>query len=62
MTPHPKGNYAVVNGHNMCCEIHGAGRPLVLLHGGLMTIDAMGPILELKQMRLQLGPASGPTA
>src|SRR5262245_36240846 len=27
-------------------EIHGGGRPLVLLHGGLMTIDLnFGPVL-----------------
>src|ERR1039458_3515298 len=31
--------YAPVNGLNMYYEIHGAGRPLILLHGGLLTID-----------------------
>jgi pimeloyl-ACP methyl ester carboxylesterase len=31
--------YAAVNGLNMYYEIHGTGRPLVLLHGGLSTID-----------------------
>jgi len=31
--------YAPVNGLRMYYEVHGAGRPLVLLHGGLLTID-----------------------
>jgi pimeloyl-ACP methyl ester carboxylesterase len=31
--------YALVNGLKMYYEVHGSGRPLVLLHGGLMTID-----------------------
>jgi pimeloyl-ACP methyl ester carboxylesterase len=29
----------------MYYEIHGTGRPLLLLHGAFMTIDALGPIL-----------------
>jgi pimeloyl-ACP methyl ester carboxylesterase len=29
----------------MYYEVHGEGRPLVLLHGAYMTVDAMGPIL-----------------
>lgn len=33
------GTYAQVNGLNMYYEVHGAGRPIVLLHGGLLTID-----------------------
>jgi len=32
-------SYAQVNGLNMYYEIHGTGRPLVLLHGNLSTID-----------------------
>lgn len=32
-------SYAQVNGLNMYHEIHGTGRPLVLLHGNLSTID-----------------------
>lgn len=31
--------YAAVNGLRMYYEVHGEGRPLVLLHGGLLTID-----------------------
>jgi pimeloyl-ACP methyl ester carboxylesterase len=30
---------------SMYYEIHGAGRPLLLLHGAYMTIDMMGPLL-----------------
>jgi pimeloyl-ACP methyl ester carboxylesterase len=33
------GSYASVNGLNMYYEIHGSGEPLVLLHGGLSTIE-----------------------
>ena len=36
-----------MNGVQLYYEIHGAGRPLVLLHGGFMTIDLnWGPLLE----------------
>jgi pimeloyl-ACP methyl ester carboxylesterase len=39
--------YATVNGLRLYYEIHGSGRPLVLLHGGLLTIDLnFGPLLE----------------
>lgn len=38
--------YAPVNGLRMYYEIHGTGRPLVLLHGGLLTIDlSFGSVL-----------------
>ena len=37
--------YAPVNGLRMYYEIHGSGRPLILLHGAYMTIDMMGPLL-----------------
>jgi pimeloyl-ACP methyl ester carboxylesterase len=35
----PRTGYAPVNGLQLYYEIHGAGHPLVLLHGGLETID-----------------------
>src|SRR5260370_16891242 len=39
--------YAPLNGLQLYCETRGSGRPLVLLHGGLMTIDLnFGPLLE----------------
>jgi pimeloyl-ACP methyl ester carboxylesterase len=38
--------YAPVNGLRMYYEVHGEGQPLVLLHGGLMTIDlSFGQVL-----------------
>ncbi len=38
--------YAPVNGLQLYYEIRGSGRPLVLLHGGLLTIDlTFGPLL-----------------
>ena len=40
-----KGSFAEVNGLKMYYEIHGTGKPLVLLPGGLMTIGMMGQIV-----------------
>jgi pimeloyl-ACP methyl ester carboxylesterase len=37
--------YAPVDDLNMYYELHGRGRPLILLHGAYMTIDMLGPIL-----------------
>src|SRR2546430_578960 len=39
------GHYADVNGIKLYYEIHGTGRPLVLLHGGLGAIEMFGPNL-----------------
>src|SRR4051812_42472429 len=39
------GTYADVNGLHMYYETHGEGRPLVLLHGGLMSGELFAPIL-----------------
>lgn len=39
MNKDARGAYASVNGLNMYYEIHGTGRPLVLLHGALSAID-----------------------
>src|SRR6202171_1640914 len=41
------GKYAKVNGLNLYYETHGAGRPLILLHGGLMSSEMFGPVLPL---------------
>ena len=47
-----KGSYASVNGLNMYYEIHGAGKPLLALHGAYMTIETMGEIVpSLAQTR-----------
>ena len=39
--------YADVNGLHMYYETHGAGRPLVLLHGGLGSGEMFGPVVPL---------------
>jgi pimeloyl-ACP methyl ester carboxylesterase len=39
------GEYAEVNGLRLYFETHGAGRPLVLLHGGLGSGEVFGPII-----------------
>ena len=39
------GKYADVNGIKLYYEIHGVGRPLILLHGGLGAIEMFGPNL-----------------
>jgi pimeloyl-ACP methyl ester carboxylesterase len=37
--------YAPAGDLDLYYEIHGAGRPTLLLHGAFMTIDLMGPLL-----------------
>jgi pimeloyl-ACP methyl ester carboxylesterase len=41
------GQYAEVNGINLYFETHGAGRPMVLLHGGLGSGEMFGPVLPV---------------
>ncbi|HZI21084.1 MAG TPA: alpha/beta hydrolase [Gemmatimonadales bacterium] len=43
--PKATGQYADVNGIKLYYEIHGTGRPLVLLHGGLGALEMFGPNL-----------------
>jgi pimeloyl-ACP methyl ester carboxylesterase len=40
------GEYADVNGIRLYYETHGAGRPLILLHGGLGSGEMFGPVLS----------------
>src|SRR5512142_962063 len=40
-----QGKYANVNGLNLYYEIHGAGKPLILLHGGLGLIGMYEQLL-----------------
>jgi pimeloyl-ACP methyl ester carboxylesterase len=39
------GRYAKINGLDMYYETHGAGRPLILLHGGLGSGEMFGPVI-----------------
>src|SRR3984957_20695282 len=48
------GQYAEVNGIKLYYETHGAGRPLVLLHGGLGSGEMFGPILPALSERHQV--------
>jgi pimeloyl-ACP methyl ester carboxylesterase len=45
-TPTTSG-YVPVEGGQVYYATYGEGEPLVLLHGGLMTIESFGPVLEL---------------
>src|SRR5499427_1776715 len=48
------GQYARVNGLNLYFEAHGDGRPLILLHGGLMSGETFGPTLPMLAERHQV--------
>lgn len=41
------GNYTFVNGLNIYYEIHGTGKPLILLHGGVGASEMFGPVLPM---------------
>jgi len=41
-----KSGYVPVTGGKVYYATYGQGTPVVLLHGGLMTIEAFGPVLE----------------
>src|ERR1043166_3581799 len=45
-----KGEYASVNGLKMYYEIHGTGRPLVLLHGAFMSATVYPSLAEGRQV------------
>ena len=46
--------YADVKGLHMYYETHGSGRPLILLHGGLMSGEAFAPIIPTLAARHQV--------
>ncbi|GAA2092648.1 alpha/beta hydrolase [Microlunatus panaciterrae] len=48
------GAYAEINGLNLYFETHGAGRPMILLHGGLASGEMFGPILPALAERHQV--------
>jgi pimeloyl-ACP methyl ester carboxylesterase len=45
-----KGEYIVVGDLKMYYEIHGSGRPLVLLHGAFMSANFYPALAEGRQM------------
>jgi pimeloyl-ACP methyl ester carboxylesterase len=51
---HGNGQYAEVNGINLYFETHGAGRPMILLHGGLGSGEMFGPVLPTLAERHQV--------
>ena len=52
--PMGSGAYAEVNGLSLYYETHGTGRPLILLHGGLMSGESFGPILPALSLHHQV--------
>ena len=46
--------YAPVNGLELYYEIHGEGRPLILLHGGVVGIATFGPNVAMLAERLKV--------
>jgi len=61
------GRYAPINGLSMYYEIHGTGRPLVLLHGALTTIEGsfgrmLPPLAGTRQIIAVEQQAHGHTA
>ncbi len=47
VNPSVQGKYAEVNGLKMYYEIHGAGKPLVLLHGAFGSAEGWGGLLPM---------------
>ena len=57
-----RSSYASVNGLNLYYEIHGAGEPLILLHGGVGAIEMFGEVLpSLAQNRQVVASICKPT-
>lgn len=56
MSTAERSGYAPVNGVEVYFEVHGAGDPLVLLHGGFGAIQMFGPALDaLARSRMVIG-------
>jgi pimeloyl-ACP methyl ester carboxylesterase len=49
-----KSGYVDANGVNYYYEIHGEGQPVLLLHGGLATIEGFGPSLPALSVERQV--------
>jgi pimeloyl-ACP methyl ester carboxylesterase len=50
----PASGYAPVNDVEVYYEIHGSGKPLVLLHGGFGALEMFGPVLTALATRRQV--------
>ena len=50
----PRTGYAPVNGLNLYYELHGAGAPLILLHGGFGATGMFGELLPTLAARRQV--------
>src|SRR5207244_6086207 len=49
-TNNPAGHYAAVNGISLYYEVHGTGKPLIMLHGGFGSFEmftALSPALAV---------------
>ena len=53
-TNNPTGKYAPVNGINLYYEIHGTGKPLILLHGGFGTLETFTALLPTLTLNHQV--------
>jgi pimeloyl-ACP methyl ester carboxylesterase len=49
-----KKGYVEANGVNYYYEVHGRGQPLLVLHGGLGSIDMFGPVLPVLAKQRQV--------
>ena len=47
ISPPTKTGHVEVRGVNYCYEIRGTGEPLLLLHGGLGSLEMFGPNLAI---------------
>jgi len=54
MNPNGMGQYASVNALELYYELHGAGEPLLLLHGGVGASEMFGPVLPVLAERRQV--------
>ena len=52
----PNAEYADVNGQHIYYSVHGAGKPLILLHGGITPDSFGGNLAELAKRRQVIAP------
>lgn len=49
-----KGSYKVINGTKLYYEEYGKGVPLLLIHGGLSSIETMGPLIPTLSQKFRV--------